>query len=355
MSLLNAIGIPLVLAVLMSLIFGKDPAAPHGVLLVADEDNTVASGRMLDAFHREPLRTMVRIENVSAAQGRERIDRGDGSAFLLIPKGLQQSFLTNAPTRLQLFTNPSQSVLPGIIEEALSVTTDAVFYLRRGSVLPEFDGANLIRLKTTLVAQRKRSISFAAAFLPSMIFMGLLFTANSMAIDIWKERMFGTLRRTAASPVSLPAYLFSRVVFVILVYVLVAIVGLTSAKYLAGMPVSNLAVASAWMTFVGVVFYLFFTCLTLQASTMRAASVMTNLFIFPLAMLGGCFFPFEWMPPWMAAVGRFTPNGFAITQFKSILAGEAHATTLAAATAALTAFACVAFLYAARRLQKVVC
>ena len=49
-SLATALGIPLVLAVLMSLVFGRQPAAPQGRLLVADEDNTIGSTRLLGAF-----------------------------------------------------------------------------------------------------------------------------------------------------------------------------------------------------------------------------------------------------------------------------------------------------------------
>ena len=56
---LVSLGIPLVLAVLMSLVFGREPATPRGLLLVADEDNTIASNHLLDGFRSEALGKMV--------------------------------------------------------------------------------------------------------------------------------------------------------------------------------------------------------------------------------------------------------------------------------------------------------
>jgi ABC-2 type transport system permease protein len=342
------LGIPVVLAVLMSLVFGRQPVTPRGLLLVADEDHSIASVHFLDGFRREPLSRMVTIENVTREAGIARIDRGDGSAFLLMPKGLQQAFLTNQPCRLELFTNPSQGILPQVIQQTLAIAVDAGAYFRRG-------GPALIDVENVTVqeAKPKPARSFSAVFLPSSLFMGLLFLASGSAADIWKERTAGTLRRIASSPVSMASYLMARVVFVVLLYVAVAFIGLAAAQRLAGMPVANLPAAALWIAFSGAVFYQFFLWIAVQPATQRAANVLTNLIIFPLAMLGGCFFPFEWMPRWMVTIGKLTPNGWAITQFKAILDGVFDLPYLAISAALLTALCAVAFLLTVRRLRSV--
>jgi ABC-type multidrug transport system permease subunit len=346
-----ALGIPLVLAVLMSLVFGHQPASPRGLLLVADEDRSIASGRMVEVFHRDPLSGMLVVENVTRDSGRARIDRGDASAFLLIPAGFQRAFLLNQPVRLELVTNPSQSIVPQMIAESLSIAVDTAFYLRRAYFRPEA-GPPLIELQTTLVREPKPAPSFAATFLPSMLFMGLLFIANSTAADIWKERMAGTLRRLASSPVPLAWYLTARVVFVAMLYLLVSLAGLVAAQRLAGLPVPDLPAATLWVAYAGTVFYLLFLWIAVQAGTQRGASVLANLVIFPLAMLGGCFFPFEWMPAWMAAAGRLTPNGRALSEFKAILDGTTVTAHLAASAALLAAVGAAAFLLTLRRLHR---
>jgi hypothetical protein len=330
----------------MSLVFGRAPATPRGRLLVADEDHSVASARFLDGFRRKPMNQMVAIENVTRDAGRARIDRGDGSAFLIIPKGLQQAFLMNLPCRLELYTNPAQRILPQMIQETLAITVDAASYFRRG-------GTPLIEVENVALGEPKPARSFAAIFLPSSLFMGLLFLASGTAADIWRERMAGTLRRIASSPVSLASYLMARVVFVALLYLVVAFAGLAAAQRLAGMPVANFPAAALWIAFVGTVFYLFFLWIAVQPTTQRAASVLANLIVFPLAMLGGSFFPFEWMPGWMASIGKLTPNGWALSQFKTILDGVVDSTHLATAAALLAALSAAAFLLTVRRLRSV--
>ena len=52
--------------------------------------------------------------------------------------------------------------------------------------------------------------------------------------------------------------------------------------------------------------------------------MLASLMVFPLMMIGGSFFPFEAMPAWMAAVGRWTPNGQAVARLKDILDGSAR-------------------------------
>jgi ABC-2 type transport system permease protein len=339
-----ALGIPVVLAVLLSLVFGRAPASPHGLLLVADEDNTIASDRFLEGFRRDPMRKMITIEKVTRSDGRTRIDRGDASAFLIFPKGFQQAFLFNLPCRVELYTNPSERILPQMIQETLSIALDASSYFRRTST-------PLIEVDNVALADAKPARSFAAVFLPSTLFMGLLFLASGAAADIWKERTAGTLRRIASSPVPMASYLVGRLIFVALLYGVVGVVGLLAADRMAGMPVPNLPAAALWITLVGTVFYLLFLWINVQPATQRGASVLTNILIFPLAMLGGCFFPFEWMPHWMVSIGKLTPNGWAITQFKAILAGTADVGGVAASAALLLLAGAVAFRFTLRRMR----
>ena len=246
-QLLTALGIPLVLGILITLVFGRQPVTPHGILLVADEDNGVAAIRILDAFHKDPLARMITIEKVTREVGRARILDGDASAFLFVPKGLQRSIVLNVPYRLQLFTNPAQSILPRMIESTLSMTVDGIFYVRRANFSPALN-VPLIDLETSATRETQPHRSFAAIFLPSMFFMGMLFIASGTASDIWKERMQGTLRRIASSPVSMAWYLAARVVFVGLLYAAVGVFGFTCRSTTrVGMPVPNFPAAALWI------------------------------------------------------------------------------------------------------------
>jgi ABC-type multidrug transport system permease subunit len=382
LALTTWLAIPLVLAVMMHVLFGRNAPLPQGRLLLADEDNTFLSGLVTGAFSREPLSKMVLVEKVTLEEGRARIDRGDASGFLRIPKGLQDAYLRNEPFRLQLVTNPSQRVLPKIIEQALSVMLDAGFYIQQVAAveLRTFDSPSepseqtiaqtsiainriakdvrlyldppVIQLETSVITEKKETQSFASVFFPSMIFLSLLFVTNGLATEIWKEQASGTLRRVAASPVSMGAFLAGRLIVVSLVLCGVAVVGLAGLRGLATSPVSNLPGAALWIVLTGAAIFLPLLVISLYTSSRRAADIVGNLIILPMSMIGGCFMPFETMPAWMVRIGRLTPNGWAVIQFKAILAGTANGPALAVAAAGLALLSALAFVLAARRLRR---
>ncbi len=341
------LAIPLVLAVLLNVVFGGGKPAPQGVLLIADEDNTFASKMVAGVFHRDPLDKMLVLERVQRAQGRRRIDHGEASAFLIIPAGFGQAVNRGSPFRVQLFTNPSQSILPKVIEDSLSITLDMLGARRTAG-----RSGPAIGLETTVIPEKKRTRSFAALFFPSMLCMAVWMIANALAGEIWKERALGALRRLAAMPVRMAGFLAGKLVSVALVFASVAGTGLVTVRWLGGVPVASLPAAILWLVLAGMAFYLLLLLVSMSASTPRGASMLGNLVMFPLALVGGCFFPFEVMPAWMAAVGRLTPTGWAVTQFSAILEGSARAASLAAALAGLVAASALALMVTLARLRR---
>jgi ABC-2 type transport system permease protein len=382
-SVLSWVGIPLCIGLLINLVFGGSggEAKPQGVLLVADQDRTFVSRMLADAFGGDAMGQMFTVEKVEAAAGRARIDRGDGSALLIIPKGLQDAFLNSRPYRLKLFTNAGQRILPKIVEETLRGMVDGAFYLQRvggdqlrafgsdrepsevetaqmavqssrmGHDLRQYLSPPLIGLETTVAAVKKQNTGAANFFFPNMIFLALLMMANGLSTDIWKERATGTLRRLAMSPSPVAGFLAGRLAMVALTYGAVGLAAVAAARYLAGVTVANMAAAAAWSALSGTVFYLLLLPLAVYSANQRGADVRGNLLVFPLAMVGGCFFPFESMPQWLARIGKWTPNGLAVTQFKDVLAGSVNPAHLAAVLAALAALGLLAFLLALRGLR----
>lgn len=382
LSLAPWLGMPLMIGVLMNLVFGGGQAMPQGRLLVTDEDNSLLSHALTGAFGRGPLSKMVLVESINREGGRDRINRGDGSAFLIIPKGLQDAYLLNQPFRLQLFTNPGQRILPKIIEETLSIAVDGGFYLQQVAgeqlraihldqapsdevivrtsrtvnqlvtKLRRYLFPPLIELETAAILEKSETRSFASLFFPPMFFMALLFVAKALSGEIWHEHAQGTLRRLMVTPASLTAFLAGRLVFVAFVFSGIALVGLVAMRWVAGVQASDMPEAALWFVLAGTVCFLLLLFVVLLASSQRAADVLGNLVIFPLVLIGGSFFPFEVMPAWMARIGRLTPNGWAVSQFQAILSGSLPIGSLVPSLAALVLVGSLAFLLALWRIRR---
>ena len=94
------------------------------------------------------------------------------------------------------------------------------------------------------------------------------------------------------------------------------------------------------------------TLLHLFARSQRGSEMLAGVVTFPLMMLGGSFFPFEAMPAWMVAVGRWTPNGLGVTRLKDLLYGDVSATAIGLAAVGIGIPAVLAFVLSWRRLRS---
>ena len=376
------IGIPVFVLLILYVVFGRGSVMPQGRLLVADEDGSLLSGLLAGAFGQGPLGKMLVVERVKQDEGRRRMERGDGSALLIIPKGFGRAVLLNQPCQLKLITNPAQRILPGIVEETLSIVVEGAFYLqlvagdelrvlaggpptdqtiadvsvrfnRLGNSLARYLDPLLIEVQTK-VEEEKASVrtNFAAAFLPGMLLLAVLFVAQGLSGDFWKERTSGTLRRLVASPQPLSWFLGGKLLAAALVLLAVALAGLACARWVVNMDVNYWLPAALWITFTGVAMFLLLGLLQLYASSERAGNILSTLVMFPLIFLGGSFFPFEAMPETLAAIGRWTPNGWALVELRSMLAGSLDLTRMGAVFAGLAAVCLAAFLVVLRRLRR---
>jgi len=387
-ALLLWFAIPVLMGGLMTLAMGgRQGPRPQAHVLLVDEDDTFLS-RFLASSFRGPADAEfpVRVETVGRGEGEARIAKGDGTALLIVPKGFSEALLEDQPTTLELITNPSETLLPAFVEGFLDVVADATFYLQRlvgdpyrrsfgdrpltasGRHDPAATAAFAaqaeelsqtleatvfpprIQLVTRLEKEKEEAPpqSFGLLFLPGLVFMALLFIAQGMAEDLWVERESGTLRRVLVAPRRVSAFLLGKLMagLVILGAILAVAMGLAALVYGIAWPAATLGWAFTLLC--GLFFLLVLDLTYLFASGRRTASVLGSMLIFPMMMLGGAFFPFEAMPPWMVAVGRLTPNGWALLQLKAILAGSAVPLTLLATSLAL-GLACLGLFWAAQR------
>jgi len=392
MSFLLWLGIPIAIAGMLQLAFGGgggDGGGPRAHVLVVDEDGSFVSGLLASAFSTDRGPDLpFSAELVDADEGRERIDAGDASALLVIPDGFGDALLREEPCVLSLVKNPAQTILPGMVEEAASMLVDASFYLHRvlGEPLramaaepPEgrdtLESAEVAAIATQINDVMERALDlltppvmkvvtvgpevveekgddggFAALFFPSMLFMTLFFLAQGMSEDLWVEKDAGTLRRALVTPNRAAAFVAGKLCASLVLIATVTLVGMLLANAAFGIPLANLPLAVLWATASGAMLVLFLYLLQVFASSQRGGNLLANLVTMPLLMLGGSFFPFEAMPEGMAAIGRKTPNGWALVQLKSILADDVDAASFAVAFAGLAAVCAVLFAWTTRRL-----
>lgn len=378
------IGLPLLLGGLLGFIAGGDGRPPRASVLVADQDDTFVSGLLSTALGRAEI---MELQSVTLEEGRRRIDEGDATALLVVPKGFQAAVLEQSASELMLFVNPAQQILPGIVQEGLEIVVDGVFYAQQifGPVLrrivptdaagPPSDAEvaaisveinqQLTRLQNVVIppaialtvvreasARTEPPLTLGQLFLPGMLFMSFLFVASGMSGDVWEEQRMGTLRRALTTPQPAHRLLAGKLVAGGALMAVIGFVALAAGTVLFDIPWWRVPAALAWCVFVGGALLALLTLLQMFASSQRGADMLSSTIIFPLMMLGGSFFPFEAMPGWMAAIGQWTPNGLGVARLKDLLYGNPALTPFAVAALGIGLPAAAAFLLASRRLRR---
>ncbi len=331
-GLLTWIAMPAVITGLVSLISTGSPV-PHGTLLVVDHDQSLVSRAIVLAFSREPVDKMVTIERLDADAARRKIDAGEASALLEIPRGFGQAFARREKTTLALIVNPGQRIVPKVIEEVLSGSLEAGFYIQTGfraNLDQERLGFAMTQLSrgkssltTTIIGQKREPLNLPALFFPGMLILAVFGLGQSLSLDWWAERTAGTLRRTIVAPEPLFQCVAGKTVALGVLSGGLALIGMTASRFLVKAPSANFLLAVLWVAAAAVALYLMNSLLQMPAADQRSGLVLNQFVLFLLSMIGGSFFPFEMMPQWLAKIGRFTPNGFAIATFKSLTVGDA--------------------------------
>ncbi|MDJ0749035.1 MAG: ABC transporter permease [Woeseiaceae bacterium] len=351
-AILIWLGIPFVIGGLITSMIDGGGGTPSGTLLIADEDDSFLSGAIVGAFSQDQLGDLIIVEPVSTEAGESRINEGEASGFLTIPEGFQEAFLNETPVTLRLKTNPSQTILPGIIEDVTEVLLDAGFYAQRllgpeikaiidagGDDVPSdafVAGVSVdIQNKIEKVTEKLSPLAIeleivepppaapmpdiALLFLPGIALMAVLFAANGLAADYWVERDKGTLRRLVSAPGALSGFITGKAVAA-----LVILGGVTAVVLLIGFAYHGIAwdkflPSLLWVAFGGVGLFAWFAALQMMFPNNRAANLVTTILLFPLLMAGGSFFPLAALPEWIADIGRLAPNGFIVDRLSNEL------------------------------------
>ena len=390
-ALILAICIPVLIGGLMSLAFGGSGGpTPRAKVLVVNQDDGFLGDFIQGAGGGGGGNSFLDLESVDAEEGRARIDRGEATALLFIPEGFSEAMFEEEPTTLTLIKNPSQTILPEIVEETLQMLVEASFYLHRvlGEPIraladgPE-DGGNffadlrmaaisvqinqriralepllfpvVLELETEVIRpageEDRPDSNFGQILLPGVLFMALLFLAQSMSEDLWREKLQGTLGRLVSAPQSAASFLGGKVVAGGTLMMGISLSGLLLGIVAFGVPWSALPLAMVWFGVCGTVMLCYFLLLHSLAGSQRGGNILAMMVLFPLMMIGGSLFPFESMPPWMRNIGEWTPNGLAVTELKNILRGSWRVQTLLTTTLGIGIPALFAFALTARRLR----
>lgn len=352
MAILIWIAIPLMIGGLIMSLMGSG-AKPHGTLLLVDQDESFLSDLIVGAYTAGELGELISVEKTTYEEGLRQVNDGKASALLVIPDGFANALLESEPVTLTLRTNPAQVILPGIITDVTEILLDAGFYAHQLfgeeiatiTSLEEDPGDALVAALAVQIQNKMDSVApklfppvidieivdppaeepsppLALLFMPGIILMAVMFTANDLAGDYWHERDQGTLRRLVFAPAQLGQFIIGKALAAATIIGVVGGLTLVLGFLYHDLPWMKLPSSLVWIAVSGVALFAWFAALQMAFSSKKTANIVSSVTVFPLLMAGGSFFPMAVMPAWMATLGRASPNGFVADRLTTEITGS---------------------------------
>ena len=282
----------------------------------------------------------------------------DGDISLVVPQGFTSMLLRNSPVDLRLRVSRHDTAA----EYARLQCRRAVFsivadILRVGSNLTPENYSRVTKLEPRLslhvvTAGRGRSLRSVEHIMPgTMVMFTMLILLTSGAVSFVVERESGTLRRQLVVPAGPTAIVAGKVIGRMFVGLIQLTFGLVTGIVLLELPIDGsvaalAAIMTIWAGFCAVAGLLVGT----YAASENQAVAFGTLGTVVLSALGGCWWPVELAPPWLASVANGLPSGWAMTGFQAVLIRGVGIATLPSTVILLVAVSLIGAIVVRRRL-----
>ncbi len=360
-EVMGVIGLPLVLTLLFGTAFAGQGESALRVLVV-DEDESAYSRQALGLIDaEESLETSA----VSRLEAERLIAEGSVSVAVLVAEGFGED-LTSGEATIEVLRDPASesalavaSIAQGV---ALRMSGDAETARVALALLPpgtaSFDDLYwqadaewepeppLSAVGEVVVASDVRGDSVLpnGSTLSSIGFTVwfILFVTFGGAGGILEERELGTLRRLLVTPAGKGTIIAGKIAGVVAMAVVQAIILVVLGALLFGVPWGNdpLAVVLVLGAYIlaGTGLAILVSALVRTRDQLSGAGPLLST---GLAMLGGCLWPIEILPPFMKAVAMATPTGWAVMGLTDIVARNQGLASAVLPVAVLLGFAAV--------------
>jgi ABC-2 type transport system permease protein len=182
--------------------------------------------------------------------------------------------------------------------------------------------------------------------IPGYAVMYVFFIITTMSASIRQEKLNGTFRRLLSAPIGRAEILGGKMLATMLVGVLQVLILFIFGAIFFHLGLGNDPLAFLVLTIALVAAA---TAIGLAASTtqMRGAGLGVPLVV--AALLGGCMFPLDLMPPFLRTVSYFVPHSWALAGYQNLLVRGQGLEQILPQVAVLLLFAALFFFIAIRR------
>ncbi|OQA04289.1 MAG: Inner membrane transport permease YbhR [bacterium ADurb.Bin400] len=238
-------------------------------------------------------------DNISAEEGRKKVERSEISAVVEIPEGFG-SFSADDPKKIKITYDPGNAATRAALVSYLDAILNQISY-KAQNASPLF---SVEEEKTN-----SRQFSYFDFVLVGLIGMALMNSSvQGVAITLAKYREDKILKRVTTTPLSTWKFVSAEILSRLIVnFVQVSLI------LLVGVHIFNAHIyGNVWLIFLlsllgAVLFQAVGFAIASMSKTTQAAEGMSTAITIPMMFLAGVFFPIDQLPKWLGSVVQYLP------------------------------------------------
>ena len=296
--------------------FALDTDVKHMAMVVLDEDRTVESRQLIDAFvNTGTFRVVGDVQNVAELSA--AIRRGQAYVGLQIPPQFTRDLRAGRKAMVQVLIDGSSSTTA---LQALNTAIAVAFRKSVGILLAE-TGRTELPVEVRPQVLYNPSMRAPNFFVPGVIGMVLqIATVFAAAMSIVRERERGTLENLMVSPLSRWGLLLGKMVPFLCISMAMAVILLVILRWMFQVEISG----SVSMLFVATLLYVFALVnlgllLSTKAQTQAQAIQLGLSLPLPSVFFSGYIFPRETMPWIFYAISTLLPVTYFLELMRAVV------------------------------------
>ncbi|WP_438445930.1 ABC transporter permease [Gorillibacterium sp. sgz5001074] len=288
-----------------------------------------------------------------------RIKDGKATSLLVIPQGFESSVTSGQPAKLELYRDASSDTAVAPVLAVMRNVTAGFRDVKLQQVLKASGRADgeiqdMLKEPVTLSEIKENSLQGDAVtqYVPGFVVMFVFFIIITMVRNFFKDQHSGMLARLRSTPMKPYHYLIGMWVPNILAVIIQCVVLLAFGKIVYDVNLGDpLALAfivlglAVCTTGIGLAICMF-------VKSENQGTAYTQIITMGGAVVAGLWFPYEIMPDFAQAIGKFTPQYWAQHGFQNIMIRGMNTADIWKTIAVLAAYGAAGLLIASLRYKK---
>ncbi|HEU4962255.1 MAG TPA: ABC transporter permease [Bacilli bacterium] len=351
--------LPILFIVMFASVFGNIGGQDITIQYL-DQDDTQASHQFLDAIKELKGFTLESDNDLTLDEQVQQIKDGKQSSLLVIPSGFEKELQASAaPANIELYRDataddavaPVQAVLQNIAngyrEGKISGTLQGL-----GKTDVEIQQILTPPIAVKEVKENASKADMVSQVVPGYTVMFVFFIIISMVRSFIKEKESGMLARLRSTPLKPLSYLMGTWVSFILVALIQCGVLLAFGHFVYDLQLGDVLAVSLIVLCLSICGTGIGLALSMLVKSENQGVAFTQILTMGGAVVGGLWFPYDFLPRSAQVVGLFTPQYWAQHGFQDVMIRGAHLTDVWPTLLVLIGFGVLGLLVALARYRK---